>query len=356
MPPIQFLIDRRDSGKTVAEVLRVKFQLSWSKAKRVVERGLVRVAGQLTRAPEQRVKAGNRFWVAAGAVEAPPALDAPPKKPKAEKKTEPKAKADTTAKPPTPAEKKAKERVNAPPLEIVYSDDAIVVVNKPANLTTSRSKEEKEEFGRGQKYLPYTLADLVPAAIGAPNRKMFPVHRLDRDTTGLIVFARTQQAARHLTHQFRRRTVDRRYLALTRGVPPEGKIESKLVANRGDGRRGSGESTESERAVTAVRVVERLAGFAVVECKLDTGRTHQVRIHLGEAGTPLCGERIYDRPLNGPPHPDDSGAARPMLHALRLAIEHPETNELMGWEADPPEDFRAVLERLKQTERGEPAT
>ena len=79
MPPIQFLIDRRDSGKTVAEVLRVKFRLTWSQAKRVVERGQVRLAGQLTRAPEQRVKAGNRFWVAAGAVEAPPPSTPPPR-------------------------------------------------------------------------------------------------------------------------------------------------------------------------------------------------------------------------------------------------------------------------------------
>ena len=245
--------------------------------------------------------------------------------------------------------------MNAPPLEIVYSDDAIVVVNKPAGLTTSRSKEEKEEFGRGKKYLPYTLADLIPAAVGAPNRPVFAVHRLDRDTTGLIVFARTRQAARHLTHQFRRRTVDRRYLALTRGVPPEGRIESTLVANRGDGRRGSGDGPDAERAVTGVRVVERLNGFAGVECKLDTGRTHQVRIHLGEAGTPLCGERIYDRPLHGPPHADGSGAERPMLHAVRLGIEHPETNELMGWEADPPDDFRAVFERLRADSSPRPA-
>jgi 23S rRNA pseudouridine1911/1915/1917 synthase len=245
--------------------------------------------------------------------------------------------------------------VNVVPVEVVYSDDAIVVVNKPAGLTTSRSAEEKAEFGRGKKYLPTTLAELLPAALGTPNRPVFAVHRLDRDTTGLIVFARTPAAARHLTAQFRKRTVDRRYLALTRGIPPEGRIESRLVDDRGDGRRGSGDGGDSQRAVTQVRVVERLGAFAVVECKLDTGRTHQVRIHLGEAGTPLCGERLYDRPLNGTPLPDESGAARPMLHAARLGIEHPEGDEFMGWEADPPADFEAVLARLRTISAGKTA-
>jgi 23S rRNA pseudouridine1911/1915/1917 synthase len=237
--------------------------------------------------------------------------------------------------------------VNVVPLEIVYSDDAIVVVNKPAGLTTSRSAEERAEFGRGKKYLPTTLAELLPAALGSPNKPVRAVHRLDRDTTGLIVFARTPVAARHLTGQFRKRSVDRRYLAVTRGVPPEGRIESHLVADRGDGRRGSGEGDDGERAVTHVRVVERLGTFAVVECKLDTGRTHQVRIHLGEAGTPLCGERIYDRPLNGPPVPDESGAARPLLHAVRLGLEHPESGEFLGWEADPPADFTALVAKIR---------
>ncbi|MCU0703525.1 MAG: RluA family pseudouridine synthase [Fimbriiglobus sp.] len=338
MPPIQFLVERRESGKTVADVLRRRFQLTWSQAKRLVERGHVRVAGQLTRAPEQRVKTGNRMWVAAGAIEKPPAEgDAKPKKAK-------KA-APPPTKPAAPREKKPPAPVNAITLEIVYSDDAIAVVNKPAGLTTSRSAEEKAEFGRGKKYLPTTLAELLPAALGAPNKPVFAVHRLDRDTTGLIVFARTPPAARHLTSQFRKRSVDRRYLAVTRGVPPEGRIESQLVADRGDGRRGSGD--EGERAVTHVRVMERLGAFALVECKLDTGRTHQVRIHLGEAGTPLCGERIYDRPLHGAPLPDDSQAARPLLHAFRLGIEHPDGDDFMGWEADPPADFSAVVANLR---------
>lgn len=321
-------------------MLRKRYQLTWSQAKKVVERGQIRVAGQLTRAPEQRVKSGNRFWIAAGAFELKsPTGTAKPKTPKGDPpKPKPAAKPKPIPKP---------DPIPAISLEIVYSDDTLVVVNKPIGLTTSRSKEDAEEFGKGKKFLPKTLAELLPAALGVPNRRVFAVHRLDRDTTGLLVFARTATAAKHLTNQFRRRTVDRLYLALTRGIPNDGRIQSTLVEDRGDGRRGSRDKPGAKRAVTHVRVLERFAAHALVECKLETGRTHQVRIHLGEAGHPLCGEEVYDRPLKGRPLPDASGATRPMLHAVRLAFVHPETDQIVGWEVDPPADFSAVMDRVR---------
>jgi 23S rRNA pseudouridine1911/1915/1917 synthase len=352
MPPIQFLIERRESGRTVAEVLRLRFRLTWAQAKRLVERGHVRVAGQLTRAPEQRVKTGNRFWVAAGVIEVKPAAGAEKKKPAPPPTRE--HRADQPKR--TPNEggrgsgKKPAPAVNTVAIEVVYSDDAVVVVDKPAGVTTSRSKEDAEEFGRGVRYLPKTLAELMPAALGAPNRPVYAVHRLDRDTTGLLVFARTRAAATRLTAQFRKHTVDRRYLALTRGIPQGGRIESVLVPDRGDGRRGSGPvgAEDGRRAVTTVTVLEPLGQYALVECRLETGRTHQVRIHLGEAGHPLCGERLYDRPVHGSPVPDGSGAARPLLHAYRLGFEHPETGEVMGWEVDPPGDFAEAVNRARE--------
>src|SRR4029079_403316 len=105
---------------------------------------------------------------------------------------------------------------------------------------------------------------------------------------------------------------------------------------------------DGQRAVTHVRVLEQFNGFALVECRLETGRTHQGRIHLGEAGTPLCGETVYDRPINGKPPRDQSGANRPMLHAAELGLTHPVTGERMHWECTPPGDFDTVLERLRQ--------
>jgi 23S rRNA pseudouridine1911/1915/1917 synthase len=151
--------------------------------------------------------------------------------------------------------------------------------------------------------------------------------------------------------QFRKHTVDRRYLGLTRGVPAAGRIESVLVRDRGDGRRGSTvvpNPQDGKRAVTRVKVIENWRQFALVECRLETGRTHQVRIHLGEAGTPLCGETVYDRPVNGKPIPDGSKATRPMLHAGRLGFKHPDHGEEMVWDILPPEDFARVGEELQR--------
>jgi len=352
MPPIQFLIDRRETGRTIAAVLRQRYKLTWARAKRLVENGHIRVAGQLTRAPEQRVKTGNRVWIAHGTIDNPTPAE---KKP-----------ANST---PTPAKTRAKvkpkpslELANTLAVEIVYSDDSVVVVNKPAGLTTVRSKDDEAEFGkRAKKFLPTTLADVLPTLLGTPNKPVFAVHRLDRDTTGLIVFARTPQATQALTKQFRLHTTERRYLALVRGVPKGGRLESAFVQDRGDGRRGSAAAgkpvpDDGKPAVTHVKVVEKLGAFAVVECRLETGRTHQVRIHLGESGHPLCGEKVYDRPIGGKPIPDGSGAARPMLHAARLGFAHPEDGASRSWDAKPPTDFAELWRKLRTTQNAPPPT
>jgi 23S rRNA pseudouridine1911/1915/1917 synthase len=234
-----------------------------------------------------------------------------------------------------------------------YADEQVVVVDKPAGLTTMRHKEEAAEFGaRAQRYLPPTLADLLPGLL-PPGGRVRAVHRLDRDTSGLVVFARTPGAERSLGRQFRRHTTERAYLAVVRGKARPGRIESWLVRDRGDGRRGSsGQPGEGQHAVTHVRVVEELGEYTLVECRLETGRTHQVRIHLGEAGTPLCGERVYDRPPHGRPLPDDSGAPRTALHAAVLGFTHPATGARMEWTSPLPKDMEELVRRLRQRARG----
>jgi 23S rRNA pseudouridine1911/1915/1917 synthase len=178
---------------------------------------------------------------------------------------------------------------------------------------------------------------------------VFAVHRLDRDTSGLVVFARTPEASSHLGKQFRAHTTERRYLALVRGRATAGRIESNLVADRGDGRRGSTATPgEGARAVTHVEVVEELGEYTLVACRLETGRTHQVRIHLAEAGTPLCGEHVYDRPPHGRPLPDGSGARRIMLHAETLGFDHPATGERVRWTAPLSADVSRLLEELRR--------
>lgn len=356
MPPIQFVVDRREHGKTLASALKMRYGLSWSQAKRLVEGRHVKVSGQVEPDLTRRLKLGKRIELAPGSIELKPedrqklAEKAKRKADKSTRKAE--KKAPTSKAKPKEKQKPAGVSTAALPIScIVYQDDVIVVANKPVGLTTMRDKDEAEEFGdRAIKFLPKTLADLLPIAMGAPGKPLIAVHRIDRDTSGLVVFARTRDAANHLMKQFRKHTVERQYLALTRGVPPAKRIESVLVRDRGDGRRGStqkADAADGKHAVTHIKIREALAGFALVECRLETGRTHQVRIHLGEAGTPLCGEKVYDRPLNGKPLPDESGAERPMLHAAQLGFIHPESDTSLSWEVPPPEDFSALLTRVR---------
>ncbi len=364
MPPVEFLVERREAGRTIAALLRERFHLTWSQAKRLVERGHVRVAGFAVSDPGHRVRAKNRVWIREGVIQGggegekgrggegvkkpPRSREAQPSTPRRPAAKQPSGKQSVTPSPPHPLT----------PSALLYADDVVVVANKPAGLTTMRHAAEADEFGpRGKRFLPKTLADLLPRLLGSPNARVIPVHRIDRDTSGVVAFALNPAAAEHLTRQFSKHTADRRYLALVRGHPRDGRIESVLVRDRGDGRRGSSPDPNvpgGKRAVTHVKVLERLGPFALVECRLETGRTHQVRIHLGESGVPLCGERVYDRPVNGRPPPDASGAARPMLHAARLGFVHPETGERMSWEVPPPADFARLLEALRKRAAGPP--
>jgi 23S rRNA pseudouridine1911/1915/1917 synthase len=237
---------------------------------------------------------------------------------------------------------------------IRFADAHVVVVEKPAGLTTMRHAEEVAEFGaRARRFLPPTLADLLPGILakGRLGRPLpvLAVHRLDKETSGLVVFARTPASQRHLSKQFREHTIERCYLALVRGGTKDGRIESYLVRDRGDGRRGSTTVRgQGKRAVTFVRVLEKLGDFTLVECRLETGRTHQARIHLGESGTPICGERVYDRPLNGRPLPDRCGGPRLALHAARLGFVHPATGKRMQWRSPLPRDLKGLVTRLRK--------
>jgi 23S rRNA pseudouridine1911/1915/1917 synthase len=348
MSSIAFVVDRRENGQTLAAVLKMRYGLTWSQAKRLIEKRHVKVSGQIETDIARRLKFGKKVELAAGTVEGQKSVDPKSVSPKLSKAAPKKVRPRSAV----PASTQNDRTPSAPGIEIVYSDDSVVVANKPPGLTTMRHKEEAAEFGeRGKKFLPKTLAEMLPKLLGSPDRPVIAVHRIDRDTSGLVVFARTRSAADSLLKQFRKHTVDRRYLALTRGVPNAGRIESIVLRDRGDGRRGGtldANSADGKKAVTHVKIIEDWQRYALVECRLETGRTHQVRIHLGEAGSPLCGEAVYDRPVNGRPLPDGSGAKRPMLHAARLGFRHPENGVELLWEISPPEDFVQLREKLEQ--------
>jgi len=239
-------------------------------------------------------------------------------------------------------------------LVIRHLDEHVVVVEKPAGVNTVRHPTELEWSEERRKADP-TLEDLAQWAIARelnrPARdlpRLRIVHRLDRETSGLLVFARSPLAERELGLQFRRHTVVRRYLAVVPGYLSKRTIKSSLVADRGDGRRGSTRLQDAgKEAVTHVEVAERLPGYSILSCRLETGRTHQIRIHLAETGHPVSGDKVYVKKADGSLYEDRSGAPRLALHATELGFEHPVSGEHMHWTMPPPGDLVMFVERLR---------
>jgi 23S rRNA pseudouridine1911/1915/1917 synthase len=226
--------------------------------------------------------------------------------------------------------------------QIVYVDAHLVVALKPAGISTVAYDETEVDTldARVRAWL-----ERQPSAKGGrPNLGV--VHRIDKDTSGLVVFTRTWLAKTSLSGQFRRHTVLRKYLAIAGGaIRSTRTFHTWLVVDRGDGLRGSARKTVAgaREAITHVEPVELLPGATLVACRLRTGRTHQIRIHLSEAGHPLLGERVYIRkgPAVVPPAP------RLMLHAAELGFAHPVTERSVRWEAPLPSDMEAVLRVLR---------
>lgn len=221
---------------------------------------------------------------------------------------------------------------------LVHVDGAIVVVEKPSGLSTVPFDESERDS------LDVRVRDVLFRFHRGPRAPLGVVQRLDKETSGLLVFARTTAAKKHLQQQLRAHSVHRRYLALAHGSVSSTRVRSRLVKNRGDGRRGSTERADLGRlSVTHVRALEALAGATLVECRLETGRTHQIRIHLSELGHPLLGDRVYGHGYQGV----RIDAERVMLHAAELGFVHPTTGRSMSFRSEPPLDFRRLLERLR---------
>ena len=217
---------------------------------------------------------------------------------------------------------------------IVHVDAHVVVVQKPAGISTVPYDEN--ETG--------TLDELVRAELGRKEAPLGIVHRIDKETSGLVLFARSLAAKLDLKNQFRVHSVRRRYRAIVHGSVKDRTIFSRLIQDRGDGRRGSTNNpTLGRESITHVFFREALKGATFVECRLETGRTHQIRIHLSEAGHPLVGERVYAK---NNPHPTIA-APRLMLHAFQLGFRHPVTNVELDFEQSLPQDILEVLGKLR---------
>ncbi len=221
---------------------------------------------------------------------------------------------------------------------LVYDDAHVVVIDKPAGVNSV--PYEDRETG--------TAMDLIRGAwrrAGKPATTiaLHVVHRIDRATSGLLMFAKSKKAELGLAAQLRAHAMERTYVCVAHGAVTSRRIESFLVEDRGDGIRGSTTRLEQgKRAVTHVEARQALLHSTLCQVQLETGKTHQIRIHLSEAGHPLVGEPVYVRDYTGPV----LTSARMMLHAATLGFEHPVTGERIALASPLPPDFVAVVERL----------
>lgn len=239
-------------------------------------------------------------------------------------------------------------------LVVRHLDDHVVVVEKPASVNTVRHPAELE-WSEKRRELDPTLEDLAQWAVAhrlkrdsAQLPRLRIVHRLDKETSGLLVFARSVLGERELGMQFRKHTVTRRYLTVVPGIFLDRTVTSNLVPDRGDGRRGSTNLPDvGKRAVTHFTVQERLRGYTLLSCRLETGRTHQIRIHLSEAGHPVCGDKVYCKKPNGEVVADASGAPRLALHATELGFAHPASGAALHWDMPLPPDLTKFVAGLR---------
>ena len=295
------------ANKALDGAVRALFEVSWGKARSYIETGKVTIDGAPCADLTRRVRAGSEIGLTMSAPRRPVEGDLPEG-------------------------------------AIVHVDTHVVIVNKPAGISTIPYDEK--ETGTLDERVRSLLQRRAPKGDRGTRPSLGVVHRLDKETSGLIVFTRTWAAKQSLTQQFRVHSVHRRYFAIAHGRVPTQTIRSRIVQDRGDGLRGSVRAQApreiGQPAVTHVELIEELDGASLVSCRLETGRTHQIRIHLSEAGHPIVGERVYIRRFAGEPIP----AERMMLHAAELGFTHPGSSAEVRWELPIPEDMLQTLRRL----------
>ena len=234
------------------------------------------------------------------------------------------------------------------PLDVVFEDDDIIVVNKSPGMVVHPAP------GHFTGTLVNALLHHCPclSGIGGAARPGI-VHRLDQDTSGLVVVAKTQTAMDALAKAFSdHKSIEKTYLAVCRGRPrlDAGRIETLIGRHPVDRKRMAIVERNGKRAVTHWRVLDAQRGLSVIECKIETGRTHQIRVHMASLGCPVLGDAVYGKPSLD--RRMDPAPARQMLHAWKLVFPHPETGEVLSFEAPVPADFQAMIDSFQSDVTG----
>ena len=229
------------------------------------------------------------------------------------------------------------------PLNILHEDDSIIIVNKPAGLVVHPGS------GNWRGTLLNALLHHHPALTGLPRAGI--VHRLDKDTTGLMVVAKTHESQTGLVRQLQSHSVKRDYFALVQGQVLHDGLVNVPVGRHPVNRTKMSISSSGKEARTRYRVIDQLGGCTLLLCSLETGRTHQIRVHMQSLGHPLVGDPVY----GGKPSKIDPEIGRIIahfprqaLHAQRLELTHPKTNKDMSWESPLPDDMERLLSSLRQ--------
>ncbi|HZZ44464.1 MAG TPA: RluA family pseudouridine synthase [Tepidisphaeraceae bacterium] len=241
-------------------------------------------------------------------------------------------------------------------IRMLHIDPDLVVVEKPPHIVTQRPDAEKdlpEEKKLLQPTLDELVAKLLPSVSSSRRNPLYVVHRLDRDTSGLMLFALSVRAREAFIDLFTRHAINRTYHAVCMGkLDREKMFDTHIIRDRGDGLRGSVAGVppaDAKRAITHIKPLEPIgSSYTLIECRLETGRTHQIRIHLAEAGHMLCGEHLYTRPNStAETVVDHSGAPRQALHSTTLSFDHPITKKHLSFSSPLPGDLATWLNRLR---------
>ena len=223
------------------------------------------------------------------------------------------------------------------PIEVVYEDSDIIVVNKPKGLVVHPAN------GNWDGTLVNAVMAICKDSLSGIGGEIRPgiVHRLDKDTSGLLIIAKNDEAHMNMSNQIKNREVKKIYYALVRGVISENEATINMPIGRSDkDRKKMAVNKNGKEAVTHFKVIERFEKYTLLEVKIDTGSTHQIRVHLSEIGYPVVGDAVYSNGKN------EFGVSGQLLHAKSLDFKHPINGKPMHLEANLPDEFRNVLKKL----------